>query len=175
MLVRHFMGREDSVDGNSADLKSDVSRALTTASDAHADPRVGVPMIVELEHFRSTASAWSVSGFSLETAVPGLSMGDVRSARVVLRISDVDLGFDIPCQVTRESEIGAAEFKFLGAFTEPAALLHRIAEDHLAGYATQFDSLICSQLLHDRVVREENSFSVGWYPYWQSASSCLLP
>ena len=142
------MGREASVDGNLADLKSDVSRALTTAGDAHADPRVGVPMIVELDHFRSTASAWSVSGFSLETAVPGLSIGDVRSAHVVLRISDVDLGFDIPCQVTRESEIGAAEFKFLGAFTEPAALLHRIAEDNLAGYATQLDSLISSQPLH---------------------------
>ena len=80
-------------------------------------------MIVELDHFRSKASAWSVSGFSLETAVPGLNLGDVRSAHVLLRISDVDLGFDIPCQVTGESEIGAAEFEFLGAFTEPAALL----------------------------------------------------
>jgi multidrug resistance efflux pump len=136
------------VDGNLADPTPDHSRLLTTSSTSHTDPRVGVPMIVELEHFRSKASAWSVSGFSLETAVPGLKLGDVRSAHVALRISDVDLGFDIPCQVTRASEIGATEFNFLGAFTEPAALLHRIAEDNLAGHATQVDSLICSQPLY---------------------------
>jgi multidrug resistance efflux pump len=105
-------------------------------------------MIVELEHYRSKASAWSVNGFSLEAAVPGLNLGDVRSAHVALRISDVDLGFDIPCQVTWASEIGATEFKFLGAFTEPAALLHRIAEDNLAGHVTHVDSLISSQPLH---------------------------
>ncbi len=110
----------------------------------HSDPRVAVPMIVEIDNTRSHVSEWNVSGFALENPLPGLKVEEVRTAHVVLRVNDVDIGFDIPCQVAMETELGAAEFKFLGAFTEQAALLYRVAEDHLAGHATQFDALLCS-------------------------------
>ena len=86
-------------------------------------PRLNVPMLVEIENSRQNVSEWSVSGFALEKPVPGLNSGDVRNARIGLRITDIDVSFDLPCQVTRATEIGAADFKFLGAFTEQAALL----------------------------------------------------
>lgn len=114
------------------------------ADSGHSDPRVTVPMIVEFDSNRCKVSDWNIAGFTLDTPLPGPTLGDVRSAHVVLRISDVDVGFDIPCQVGRDTELGAVEFKFLGAFTEQAALLYRVAEDHLAGCATQFDTLLCS-------------------------------
>ena len=115
------------------------------AGNHHTEPQAAVPMIVELDGIRCEVSAWDVGGFTPETPLLGPRLKDVRTAHVMLRIGDVEVGFDIPCQVTRETELGAAEFKFLGAFTEQAALLYRIAEDRLAGYATQFDSLLCSQ------------------------------
>src|SRR5437868_5625707 len=147
MLV-HIFKREGPMDGNLANPESDDSRTLTAASNDHADPRVAVPMIVEFDHIRCKVGEWDLSGFTLETPFPGPRLDDVRSAQLVLRISDLDIGFDIRCQVTRETEVGAGEFKFLGAFTEQAALLYRVAEDHLAGYTTQFESLLRSQPLH---------------------------
>ena len=101
-------------------------------------------MIVEFDNSRCKVSDWNVAGFTLDMPFPGPKLGDVRSAHVSLRIGDVDVGFDIPCQVERETELGAIEFNFLGAFTGQAALLYRVAEDHLAGHATQFDTLLCS-------------------------------
>ena len=115
------------------------------AGNHHMELQVAVPMIVELDGTRCEVSAWSVAGFAPKTPLPGPRLQEVRTAHVMLRIGDVEVGFDIPCQVTRETELGAAEFKFLGAFTEQAALLYRVAEDRLAGYATQFDSLLASQ------------------------------
>jgi multidrug resistance efflux pump len=105
---------------------------------------VDVPMIVEIDNTRHNASEWNVSGFALDEPLPGLNSGDVRTGRVVLQINDIDVGFDLPCQVTRETEMGAVDFKFLGAFTEQAALLYRISEDHLAGQVTQVDTLLRS-------------------------------
>jgi len=115
------------VDGNLANPEPFDSRTLTATRNGHADRRVVVPMIVEFDHIRCKVSEWNVSGFTLETPFTGSKLGDVRSAHVLLRISYVDIGFDIPCQVIRETEVGAAEFKFLGAFTEQAALLYRVA------------------------------------------------
>lgn len=112
------------------------------------DLRVAVPMIVEIGNVRRSASEWNVSGFALDKPLPGLNSGDVRTARVVLRINDLDVGFDIPCQVMRETEMGSVDFKFLGAFTEQAALLYRITEDHLAGHVTQLDALLRSSPVH---------------------------
>jgi len=106
--------------------------------------RVAVPMIVEIGNMRRNVSEWDVSGFALDRPLPGLGSGDVRTARVVLQINDIDVGFDLPCQVTRETELGAVDFKFLGAFTGQAALLYRITEDHLAGQVTQLDTLLRS-------------------------------
>ncbi len=101
------------------------------------DLRVAVPMLVEIGNVQRNVSEWDVSGFALDKPLPGLNSGAVRTAHVGLRISDLDIGFDIPCQVTRATEMGAVDFKFLGAFTEKAALLYRITEDHLAGQVTQ--------------------------------------
>ena len=67
--------REGPVDG-----KFDDSGTLTKASNRHADPLLAVPMIVEFDHIRCKASDWSVSGFRLETPLPGPKLGDVRSA-----------------------------------------------------------------------------------------------
>jgi multidrug resistance efflux pump len=106
--------------------------------------RVSVPMMVEIGNIRRSARDWNVSGFALDKPLPGLKLDDVRTARVVLRVNDLDIGFDIPCQVTRETEKGAIGFQFLGAFTEQAALLYRISEDHLAGQVTQLDTLLRS-------------------------------
>ena len=147
--------RKGPVDG-----KFDDSGTLTKASNRHADPLVAVPMIVEFDQVRCKVSEWDVSGFMLETPLPGSKLGDVASAHVVLRVSDVDIGLDIPCQVVRETEVGAAEFKFLGAFTEQAAVLYRVAEDRLAGCATQFESLVCSQPLHQSG-RKRQKFFLG--------------
>ena len=132
----------------------------------HSDPRVAVPMIVEIDNTRSHVSEWNVSGFALENPLPGLKVEEVRTAHVVLRVNDVDIGFDIPCQVAMETELGAAEFKFLGAFTEQAALLYRVAEDHLAGHATQFDALLCSAPLRQFGRKRRNSFWLRWCRYW---------
>jgi len=117
------------------------------AGSGHSDPRVAVPMIVEIDNTRSNVSEWNTSGFALEKPLLGAKLEDVRSAHVVLRINDVDIGFDIPCQVAKETELGAVDFKFLGAFTQQAALLYRVAEDHLSGHATQIDLLLCSSPL----------------------------
>jgi hypothetical protein len=103
------------------------------ARNNHAEPQVAVPMIVELDGTRCEVSEWNVGGFAPETPLPGPRLKEVRTAHVILRIGDVEVGFDIPCQVTRETELGAAEFKFLGAFTEQAALLYRVAEDRSRG------------------------------------------
>ena len=130
-------------------------------------------MIVEFDQIRCKASEWDVSGFMLETPLPGSRLGDVASAHVVLRISDVDIGLDIPCQVVRETEVGAAEFKFLGAFTEQAAVLYRVAEDRLAGCATQFESLVCSQPLHQSG-RKRRKFLLGAMVSILAASIVLL-
>ena len=115
--------------------------ALTSDPPHH---RVDVPMIVEIDNTCHSASEWTVSGFALDKPLPGLNSGDVRTARVVLQVNDIDVGFELPCQVTRETETGAVDFKFLGAFTEQAALLYRITEDHLAGQVTQLDTLLRS-------------------------------
>ena len=112
------------------------------------DLRVDVPMIVEIDNVRRSVSEWNVSGFALDKPLPGVNSGDVRTAHVGLRISDLDIGFDIPCQVTRETQMGAVDFKFLGAFTEQAALLYRITEDHLAGQVTQLNELLRSSPVH---------------------------
>jgi biotin carboxyl carrier protein len=135
------------VDGNLAQCQPQNNRTDQPAGAGkhHTEPQVAVPMIVELDGTRCEVSAWNVAGFAPETPLPGPRLKEVRTAHVMLRIGDVEVGFDIPCQVTRETELGAAEFKFLGAFTEQAALLYRVAEDRLAGYATQFDSLLASQ------------------------------
>ncbi len=114
----------------------------------HPDLRVAVPMIVEIGNTRCSVSEWNVSGFAVDKPLPGLNSGNVRTAHVALRISDLDIGFDIPCQVTRATEMGAVDFKFLGAFTEQAALLYRITEDHLAGQVTQLDALLRSSPVH---------------------------
>jgi multidrug resistance efflux pump len=161
------------VDGSLANPKPNDSRTLTMVSSGHADPRVSVPMVVEIDRIRCEVSEWSVSSFVLGTPLSGLSVGDVRSAHVVLRISDVDLGFDIPCQVTREAGGGAVEFKFLGAFTEQAALLYRVAEDHLAGYATQFETLVCSQPLH-QFAHRRRKFLLGAMISLLVASTMML-
>ena len=118
-------------------------KQLALASD-RPHSRVDVPMSVEIDNARHSVNEWTVSGFALDKPLPGLNSGDVRTARVVLRINDIDVGFDLPCQVTRETEMGAIDFKFLGAFTEQAALLYRITEDHLAGQDTHFDTLLRS-------------------------------
>src|SRR5260370_30323316 len=55
---------------------------------------------------------------------------------------------DIPSRVTRWTQMGAVDFKFLGRFTEQAALLYRITEDHLAGQVTQLDALLRSSPVH---------------------------
>ena len=105
-------------------------------------------MIVEIDDTRHRASEWKVSGFTLDKPLPGLSPGDVRTAHIGLRISDLDIAFDIPCQVVRTIQMGAVDFQFLGAFTAQAALLHRIAEDHLAGHVTELDTLLRSSPTH---------------------------
>ena len=125
---------------------------------------MAVPMIVELDGSRCEVSEWNVGGFAPETPLPGPRLKEVRTAHVILRIGDVEVGFDIPCQVTRETELGAAEFKFLGAFTEQAALLYRVAEDRLAGYATQFDRS-CLLNRFENPATEENSSWARWYRY----------
>jgi hypothetical protein len=67
------------MDGNSAGPKSDDNRALTTAADGHADPRVGLPMIVEVEHIERQTSpegdiTFTVTGMtSVNYAAPGKS------------------------------------------------------------------------------------------------------
>src|SRR5260370_33605651 len=114
----------------------------------HPDPRLAVPMILEIGNTRCSVSEWNVSGFAVDKPLPGLNSGNVRTAHVALRISDLDIGFDIPCQVTRATEMGAVDFKFLGAFTEQAALLYRITEHHLAGQVTQLDALLRSSPIH---------------------------
>jgi len=146
-LAKARCERESPVDGNLAKPEPYGNRTAQPAgaSNTHTEPEVSIPMIVELDGICCEVSAWNVSGFTLKTPLPGLRLKDVRSAHVLLRVGDVEVGFDIPCQITRESELGAVEFLFLGAFTEQAALLHRVAEDRLAGYVTQFDSLLCSQ------------------------------
>lgn len=121
----------------------DGREQLTLAND-RPHPRVDVPMLVEIDNAHRSASEWTVSGFVLDKPLPGLNSGDVRTARIVLRITEMDVSFDLPCQVTRETEMGAVDFKFLGAFTEQAALLYRITEDHLAGQVTQLDNLLRS-------------------------------
>ena len=135
------------MDGNLARPEPHDYRTTPSAraSNNHTEPRVGIPMVVELDGTRCDVGAWSVSGFTLEIPLPGPRLKDVKTAHVLLRIGDVEVGFDIPCQVTQEAELGAAEFAFLGAFTEQAALLYRVAEDRLAGYTTQFDALLFSQ------------------------------
>jgi len=135
------------VDGNLARPEPHDYRTASSAraSNDHTEPRVAIPMVVELDGTRCDVGAWSVSGFTLETPLPGPRLKDVKTGHVLLRIGDVEVGFDIPCQVTQEAELGAAEFAFLGAFTEQAALLYRVAEDRLAGYTTQFDALLFSQ------------------------------
>src|SRR6516165_5030751 len=115
--------------------------ALTSDPPHHC---VDVPMIVEIDDTRHRASEWKVSGFTLDKPLPALSPGDVRTAHIGLRISDLDIAFDIPCQVVRTIQMGAVDFQFLGAFTAQAALLHRIAEDHLAGHVTELDTLLRS-------------------------------
>jgi len=74
--------------------------------------RVSVPMMVEIGNIRRRASDWSVSGFALDKPLPGLKLDDVRTARVVLRVNDLDIGFDIPCQVTRETKRELSVFNF---------------------------------------------------------------
>ena len=122
----------------------DVRREQSESKSDWPHPRGNVPMLVEIDNARQSASEWTVSGFTLDKPLPGMDSGEVRNARIALRITDIEISFDLPCQVTRATEMGAVDFKFLGAFTEQAALLYRITEDHLAGQATQLDNLLRS-------------------------------
>jgi hypothetical protein len=57
------------------------------------DLLVAVPMIVEIDNVQCNVSEWDVSGFALDKPLSGLNSGDVRTAHVVLRISDIG-GYD---------------------------------------------------------------------------------
>ncbi len=129
--------------------------------EARAFPRVTLPMTVRIGEADYTASDWSVTGFGLNAAVPGMARGDVSRATLALEGAGVDVHIPLTCEVVRDSEAGALGFRIVGLAPRQAEVLHRIVDDYLAGQTPALEQLLfrdAASTANERVQRRWFSF-----------------
>lgn len=93
------------------------------------DPRVSLPMVVEIDGARFAAADCSLGGFGLVDQGPVAATGDVLECRLILDLTGLDAVLSVRSEVVRVDGRRALGFRFRNLSAEQAEMLGR-AIDH---------------------------------------------
>ncbi|MDB5972640.1 MAG: hypothetical protein JWQ90_5090 [Hydrocarboniphaga sp.] len=120
-----------------------VPTSFVSPSGKRREPRVSLPLIVEIQGCDIEAADWSIGGLSLSQPMDRMRPGD--TVQLCLRFGGADSDIrlrDIKAVVVRAGPDHPAALSFVGLQPGHRHLLERIVADHLAGQLSSFEDLL---------------------------------
>ena len=131
-----------------------VVAAFKSPSGKRAEPRVMLPLSVEVAGQTLPAQDWSLGGLSLSQPLPALTRGDVVTLNLRFGAGDAQITLNgIEAQVVRAAPEVAPAFEFLTLKPGHRRLLDRIVTEYLSGQLISFEELLASAPRYNTAVR----------------------